>query len=107
MSSISEAIQLSRRVSPDQLGIKLNPPARGKLMMARNKPAPAIKIGGMQFSIIGPFPADLTKLRKEWNEWLKNNKEKLTSIEESREGRGRIQRERNRHDHAPEVAAGR
>lgn len=85
VSSISEAIQLSRRVSPEQLGIKLNPPAKGKLMMARAAPAPAIKIGGMQFSIIGPFPADLTQLRKEWNEWLKNNKEKLNSIQKKAE----------------------
>ncbi|MCA1634667.1 MAG: MBL fold metallo-hydrolase [Acidobacteria bacterium] len=85
VTSIAEAIQLSRRVSPEQLGIKLNPPAKGKLMMARSTPTPAIKIGGMQFTIIGPFPADLTELRKEWNEWLKKNKERLKTIQKQAE----------------------
>jgi beta-lactamase superfamily II metal-dependent hydrolase len=82
VTSIAEAIQLSRRVSPEQLGIKLNPPSKGKLMMVRAAtPSSAIKIGGMRFSVIGPFPADLTKLRKEWNEWLEKNEPRLKSIE--------------------------
>lgn len=86
VTSIAEAIQLSRRVSPEQLGIKLNPPAKGKLMMARSTtPANAIRIGGMSFSIIGPFPSDLTELRKEWNEWLKANKPRLKTIQEKAE----------------------
>jgi hypothetical protein len=85
VTSIAEAIQLSRRVSPEQLGIKLNPPSKGKLMLARSTPGPAFKIGGMQFSIIGPFPADLRALREEWNEWLRNNKERLTSIRQKAE----------------------
>ena len=85
VTSIAEAIQLSRRVSPDQLGIKLNPPAKGKLMLVRDSPGSAIKVGGMSFSIIGPFSADLANLRKEWNDWLKKNKEKLKSIQKRAE----------------------
>ncbi len=41
VTSISEAIQLSRRISPEQLGIKLNHPAGGKLIMVRDKPGAA------------------------------------------------------------------
>lgn len=83
--SIAEAIQLSRRVSPDQLGIKLNPPAKGKLLLVRDSPGSTIKVGGMSFSIIGPFSSDLANLRKEWNEWLKNNKDRLKSIQKRAE----------------------
>ncbi|HEX7186446.1 MAG TPA: MBL fold metallo-hydrolase [Thermoanaerobaculia bacterium] len=85
VTSIAEAIQLSRRVSPDQLGIKLNPPAKGKLMLVRDSPGSTIKIGGMIFSIIGPFSTELKKLRDEWDEWLKNNKKKLKSIQKRAE----------------------
>ncbi|MGB9177661.1 MAG: MBL fold metallo-hydrolase [Pyrinomonadaceae bacterium] len=80
-TSIEQSIKLARRVSPDQLGIKLNSPAKGKLMMVRPATSAAIKIGGMRIQIIGPFNADLKKLREEWNEWLKNNKERLKTIQ--------------------------
>lgn len=80
-TSIEQSIKLARRVSPDQLGIKLNPPARGKLMLVRPAASAPIKIGGMRIQIIGPFQADLKKLRDEWNDWLKKNKEKLKTIQ--------------------------
>jgi beta-lactamase superfamily II metal-dependent hydrolase len=83
VTSISEAIQLSRRVSPEQLGIKLNHPAGGKLIMVRDKPGAPIKLGGMKIQVIGPFDADLKELRKQWNEWLKNNQEKVKKIQTS------------------------
>jgi beta-lactamase superfamily II metal-dependent hydrolase len=85
VTSISEAIQLSQRVSPEQLGIKLNHPAGGKLIMVREKEKPGspIKIGGLKIRVIGPFDQDLTELRKEWNEWLKNNKDKVKKIQAS------------------------
>jgi beta-lactamase superfamily II metal-dependent hydrolase len=79
VTSIAEAIKLTLRVSPDQLGIKLNTPAKGKLMLVRPNAAP-IKLGGMRFSIIGPSSADLGKLKEEWNEWLKKNKAQLKTI---------------------------
>lgn len=80
-TSIAEAIQLSRRVSPEQLGIKLNRPADGGLMLVRDKPSAGTSLGGMRFRIIGPFEADLVQLRKEWNEWLEKNQKKLKSIQ--------------------------
>ena len=81
VTSIAEAIKLTRRVSPDQLGIKLNTPAKGKLMLVRPSTTAPIKFGGMRFSIIGPFSGDLTKLRADWNKWLTQNKAALKSIQ--------------------------
>jgi ribonuclease BN (tRNA processing enzyme) len=79
VTSITEAIKLSRRISPEQLGIKLNQPAKGKLMLRRSDSKP-IKLGGMKFTIIGPSNTDLANLRKEWNAWLRENKGKLKEI---------------------------
>lgn len=83
VSSISEALQLSRRVSPEQLGIKLNRPAKGELILVRDKPGAAVKLGGMRIRIIGPFEDDLKQLRKEWNKWLREHKDKVTKIQTS------------------------
>jgi Metallo-beta-lactamase superfamily len=80
-TSIAEAIQLSRRVSPEQLGIKLNRPAKGALMLVREKSKAAISVGGMKFRIIGPFERDLEELRKEWNTWLEQNQKRIKSIQ--------------------------
>jgi beta-lactamase superfamily II metal-dependent hydrolase len=85
-TSIKQAINLSRRLGEKQLNIKLNPEAKGKLMMLRknangNAPQP-IKIGGMSWHIIGPAKADLEKLKEEWNDWLRKNKKTITRVEE-------------------------
>ena len=81
VNSIAQSIKLTRRVSPEQLGIKLNAPAKGKLMLVRPASTAAIKLGGMSLRIIGPFSADLTVLRKEWNIWLARNKKQLKAID--------------------------
>ena len=81
VTSVAEAIQLARRVSPEQLGIKLNQPAKGKLMMVRDAPTAAIRLGGIRIRILGPFHDEIKQLRAEWNDWLRKNKEKLRSIQ--------------------------
>jgi Metallo-beta-lactamase superfamily len=84
-TSIKQAINLSRRIGEKQLNIKLNPQSEGKLMQLRKKggnPPPAIAIGNMKWFIIGPTPTDLEELKKEWNEWLKENQEAITRIED-------------------------
>ena len=80
VTSIQEAIKLTRRVGFDQLNIKLNQPAKGKLMMVRPANVAPIRLGKMRFHTIGPFRADLENLREEWKEWLKLNKTTLNSI---------------------------
>jgi Metallo-beta-lactamase superfamily len=79
--SKGQAIQLSKRLKPDQLNIPLNKRVGGKLVMSR-KGAKPIKIGSLTIRIIAPFQSDLLKLRKEWNEWLAENKKALKGIKE-------------------------
>lgn len=80
VTSIEEAIKLTRRVSPEQLGIKVNGPADRKLMLVRADTSAPIKLGGMRFRIIGPFKTDLIELRREWTDWLRENEDKLKTI---------------------------
>lgn len=72
-NSIPQALKVSRRVSASQLGIPLNQPAAGKLMMVRADKN-STKVGSMKLTVIGPAPEDLKILRKEWNKWLNDQK---------------------------------
>jgi beta-lactamase superfamily II metal-dependent hydrolase len=81
-TSIREAIQVSRRIGANQLGIPLNPESGGKLMMRRDGQPPTT-IGGMKITILGPTEKDLGRLRRDWNEWLRKNREGLQSIRET------------------------
>ena len=69
VTSVGQAIQVSRRISPKQLNIPLNPRADGKLMMLRKNQKP-LKIGGLTITIIGPTDAHLDKLRSDWKQFL-------------------------------------
>lgn len=69
VTSIREAIRVSRRVSPKQLGIPLNAAADGKLLMLRSGQAP-IALGQFRITILGPTKGHLKKLRDDWNIWL-------------------------------------
>jgi beta-lactamase superfamily II metal-dependent hydrolase len=84
VTSIGEAIKVSRRISPKQLNIPLNPRADGKLMMLR-KSQPPIKIGGLTITIIGPTEAHLKKLREDWKTFLQsaNGKKQLKEIRDT------------------------
>jgi hypothetical protein len=77
--SKKQALQLARRTGPDQLSIRVNPEFGHKLMMLKPN-QPNLKVGTMKFTVIGPAPADLVKLRREWNEWLRQNKEALADL---------------------------
>jgi hypothetical protein len=82
VTSIPEAIKLSRRVGAQQLGIPLNEHFGGKLAFVREtKPAPPpTAIGGLNLFVIGPFEADLDRLRKDWDKWLGKNQDELEKI---------------------------
>lgn len=83
--SVRQAILLSRRVGGKQLNIPLNPPADGKLMYVRPNLSP-FQLGNLKVYVIGPFEADLRKLRTDWNAWLRANRETLRKIQrEARE----------------------
>lgn len=79
--SKGQAIQLSRRLRPEQLNIPLNKQFGGKLVMFRKGMKP-LKVGSLTIKLIAPFDSDLIKLRKEWNIWLAENKSSIKKIKE-------------------------
>lgn len=78
-TSIREGLQLNRRLGSRQLGIPVNSPTNGTLMMVDNIANP-ITVGDLTFKVIGPFATDLKRLRREWNAWLRNNKKTLREL---------------------------
>ena len=78
--SIAEAIQVSRRVSADQLAISLNAQFGGMLILTREPAETAATIGGMTLRVVGPFAEDVDALKAEWNEWLRSHKERLSGL---------------------------
>jgi beta-lactamase superfamily II metal-dependent hydrolase len=81
VTSVNEAIRVSRRIGKGQLGIPLNPEAKGKLMMSRKGQKP-FTIGGMKVTILGPTEKHLRTLREDWNTWLRKNEKALKTIRE-------------------------
>ena len=80
--SVPEAIKLSHRINPNQLGIPLNENFGGKLAFVRSNEAPtSIELGALKLSIIGPFEADLDKLRRDWSKWLKEHPTELAKLQ--------------------------
>lgn len=78
-TSEREAVLLQRRISQPQLGIPLNQPANGQLMMVRES-GDALAVGGMRVFILAPFKKDLEKLRDRWNKWLEKNHRVLEEV---------------------------
>lgn len=78
--SIAEAIQVSRRVSADQLAIPLNAEFGGMLILTREPAETAATIGGMTMRVVGPFAEDVDKLKVEWNEWLRTHKTRVSEL---------------------------
>ncbi|HJU64871.1 MAG TPA: MBL fold metallo-hydrolase [Gemmatimonadaceae bacterium] len=78
-TGVSEAIRVSQRIADDQLGIPLNRPAQGKLMMVRAS-RKAITVGGMKLFVLAPFEDDLENLRDEWNDWLREHKAAIADL---------------------------
>lgn len=81
-TSVGEAIRVSRRVGPKQLGITLNalphtgnqPTGRtapNKLIMVRAGQQP-VTLGDFRITIIGPTAPHLKKLRDDWNTFLRS-----------------------------------
>lgn len=78
-ASIPEGLELSRRIGPEQLGIPLNKQFRGRLALVREGARP-VRLGGMTFSVIGPFSRDLDALRGKWDTWLREHREQLANL---------------------------
>ncbi|MBK6561780.1 MBL fold metallo-hydrolase [Candidatus Amarobacter glycogenicus] len=79
--SIPEALKVSRRIGPNQLDIALNKQFAGKLATVEGI-AQAAKLGTVTLTVIGPFAADVTKLRAEWKAWLETHGEAVLAIQQ-------------------------
>ncbi|MGH7347754.1 MAG: hypothetical protein ACREK4_22805, partial [Candidatus Rokuibacteriota bacterium] len=71
------SMELSRRLSPDQLGIPLNPPTDG-LLMKREATGPLtaaekVTLGSLKIFLLGPSQDDIDKLRVSWLKWIDDN----------------------------------
>jgi beta-lactamase superfamily II metal-dependent hydrolase len=78
-TSVGDAIELSRRIRADQLGIPLNEAFGGNLALARSSSKP-VKVGALEMTLLGPTAEDLEALRAEWNGWLAENQRELSRI---------------------------
>lgn len=66
--SVADAIEVNWRIGADQLGIPLNPPAKGGLMTAQlGKP---VRLGSLEITVLGPASKQLEELREDWVEYL-------------------------------------
>jgi beta-lactamase superfamily II metal-dependent hydrolase len=81
-AGIADAIKLTRRVGPEQLGIPVNQPFDGRLALVRDGDA-AIRLGSVSITLIGPFEQELADLRRDWNKWLRENQQTLERIRAS------------------------
>jgi beta-lactamase superfamily II metal-dependent hydrolase len=79
------SMELSRRLSPDQLGIALNPPTGG-LLMKRGTAAPApherVALGSLTLSLLGPSDDDIDKLRASWQAWIDKSQASLRELQQ-------------------------
>lgn len=81
-TSVPEGLELSRRASPEQLGIPLNREFGGDLILVREQEMErnTVKLGSLKLTVIGPFKKQLEDLRKEWNSWLEEHGKALENL---------------------------
>ena len=70
---------MTRRASPAQLGIPINPGFGGGLVMTANPPV-VRQLGSLKIRLVGPRKDDVDRYREEWQKWLKANEATLELI---------------------------
>jgi beta-lactamase superfamily II metal-dependent hydrolase len=78
--SVAEAIRLSHRIGADQLRIPLNEEFDGRLILTREPAGVDARLGGMAIRVLGPFAADVQRLKKDWDDWLEDNAKRVTAL---------------------------
>jgi hypothetical protein len=73
------SLELSRRLSAEQLGIAVNPETAGGLLL-RGGPADVVELGGMTLRLLGPSQDDVEGLRGRFESWLAANQARLDRI---------------------------
>jgi beta-lactamase superfamily II metal-dependent hydrolase len=77
------SMELSRRLSPEQLRIPLNRPADGGLLQRGNAAAAAaeqIAFGALRVFLLGPSTEDIARLRAGWRKWIDANQAALQNL---------------------------
>jgi hypothetical protein len=79
------SMELSRRLSPEQLKIKLNPRAGGKIVKRGTAGQPAqgekVTLGSLKIAVLGPSDDDIARLRASWQQWLALNDKALKKLQ--------------------------
>lgn len=78
------SMELSRRLSPEQLQIPLNPRTGGALIK-RSTTGPAgpgehVTLGSLDVLLLGPSEDDIVKLRKKWKTWIADSRDALDKL---------------------------
>lgn len=80
------SMELTRRLSPEQLGIPLNPRSGGGLMKRgmADAPAPAEDrlLGGLRVRLLGPSDDDIDRLRTRWRAWISAHQADLQALQQ-------------------------
>ena len=87
--SVGEGIEVSRRISPEQLNIPLNSLWDGKFV-TRSQGADPIQLGSLTIDVLGPTKAEIRELRKFWDNWLKTRRDQILRL------RKRMERDESR-----------
>lgn len=78
------SMELSRRLSTEQLGIPLNPRANGGVMKrgTAEEPLPGerVTLDALELFVLGPSDDDIEKLRSAWRTWIDQNRDDLEDL---------------------------
>lgn len=87
--SVGEGIEVSRRISAEQLNIPLNSLWDGKFV-TRPQGSDPIELGSLTIDILGPTRQEIKELRKFWDNWLKTRRDQILRL------RKRMERDESR-----------
>lgn len=78
------SMELSRRLSTEQLDIPLNPRSGGGVMKRGTSAQPAtgerVSLGALEIFVVGPSDDDIEKLRTCWDQWIGKNRDQLEDL---------------------------
>lgn len=87
--SVGEGIEVSRRISAEQLNIPLNSLWDGKFV-TRSTGSDPIELGSLTIDVLGPTKKEIRELRKFWDDWLKTRRDQILRL------RKRMERDESR-----------
>ena len=80
------SMELSRRLSTEQLGIALNPRTGGTLVKRSASgpfaPGEQVAVGSLTLFLLGPSDDDIDKLRQKWQEFIEASEDALEDLHE-------------------------